>query len=692
MKLLSLKMQNFRPFYGATPELQFSHGKKNVTLIHGTNGAGKTALLNAFIWVLYGKFTRGFLLPDQLVNKKAIREAESGQTVEAWVELSFEANSYKYILRRSTQILKSTDNEEYSLKGDLPPTLQFADSDGRWQSADRIGDVIGRILPEDLHSYFFFDGERIERIVHPDKKEREEIGRASKKLLGVEILDRADIHLNSVKKELEKALKDVGDQEIKELLEKKELAEEEIEKLNAERNQIESNIEGQENRKKEIENRLRQLDEIQGIQLRRDKLKEDKEAIILSEKQLKEQISNIISTRGYSVFLTEAFEKFNNLIEDLRHRGELPAGIKRQFVIDLLEKEQCICDRPLEIDSQAKKAVEGWMKKAGLSDVEEKANRMGGEINIIEQLIPEFWESIDRLQNQRSLNREKLANIEAELDDIRIQLKDSPKEEVSALEKQHEAAEEVINTAHQELGRNNSDTHNLEQEIGVLEKKYRRHNAEEETQKLAKRRIEAALEAQKRIRSSRELFDIYFRENLRKRITRLFSSMSFTPYTPTLTDDYSLYLLDSQGVKPLPVAASQGESQMLSLAFIGSIIELARSYHAKKEKLPGPDSSVFPLVMDSPFGSLGPSYRSQVADKIPKLASQLVVMVSNTQWRGEVEQALSGKIGKSYLLVYHTTKNQFERESIDLLGSTYDMIVPNPEGLEYTEIIEVQNG
>ena len=100
MKLSSIQLYNFRQFYGASPIIEFSSGKQNVTVIHGINGSGKTALLNAFTWVLYEEHTRGFLLPDQLVNKRAIREAKVGEVVACWVEISFENNNLKYQLRR----------------------------------------------------------------------------------------------------------------------------------------------------------------------------------------------------------------------------------------------------------------------------------------------------------------------------------------------------------------------------------------------------------------------------------------------------------------------------------------------------------------------------------------------------------------------------------------------------------------
>ena len=47
MKLISLQLYNFRQFYGKTPQIKFASGTENTTVIHGNNGAGKTALLNS---------------------------------------------------------------------------------------------------------------------------------------------------------------------------------------------------------------------------------------------------------------------------------------------------------------------------------------------------------------------------------------------------------------------------------------------------------------------------------------------------------------------------------------------------------------------------------------------------------------------------------------------------------------------
>jgi DNA sulfur modification protein DndD len=693
MRLIALRLNNFRQFYGKSPEINFASGVKNVTVIHGTNGSGKTALLNAFTWGLYSQFTKGFLLEDQLVNKRAIAEAIKGEPIETWVEITFEHDGRKYSVKRSQQVLKKSDENDWSLKGDSVLSLQWAGPDGRWKNEDRAQDVINRILPEDLHTYFFFDGERIERIVQPTKKEREEIATAANKLLGIEIIERAQTHLNYARKEFERELKEIGDPEVKILLEEKNAAEQEIAETLERQKQIDLNIEGQEKRKKEIEKRLRDLEEVRNIQMRRDQLNKDKEARLESFNNTKIDLCTLTSSQAYAVFLNEASNDFRNIIDSLRKRGELPAGIKRQFVKDLLEfKKMCICERPLKEGTDPYPAVERWMNRSGIADVEEKAIRMGGEVAKIEQQIPQFWEQLDRLQNKRQVDREEISRIETELEDIRSKLKGSPKEVISDLQRQLEDVDNSIHEYEREKGGNNEKIKILRNKIEDLQSKITKHKTKLETQRQVLRRVEATSDAHDRIGKVRKIMTDQFRKSLLKRITRLFSTISFTPYVPAFTEDFSLYLLDSQGAKPLPVATSQGESQILSLAFIGSVIEEAREYHAKVERLPSPDSSTYPVVMDSPFGSLGPTYRSQTAEHIPRLASQVVMMVSNTQWKGEVEQTVKNRIGQQYVLVYYSPKENREKESLEINRLNYELIVHSTNGYEYTEILEAKNG
>jgi DNA sulfur modification protein DndD len=172
-------------------------------------------------------------------------------------------------------------------------------------------------------------------------------------------------------------------------------------------------------------------------------------------------------------------------------------------------------------------------------------------------------------------------------------------------------------------------------------------------------------------------------------VQEIFRDISFTPYIPKISDKYELMLVENTAGLEMPVAASTGENQILSLSFISSIIDRVREWNEKK-MLMIPDSSTFPIVMDSPFGSLDEIYRRQIAKTIPKLANQLVVLVTNTQWRGEVEVEMAGRVGREYVLTYYSSKPDCEEDSIDTGGFRYPLVKQSPNEFEYTEIIEVE--
>ncbi len=693
MKLLSLALCNFRPFYGKQPKIVFSHGNQNITVIHASNGAGKTALLNAFTWTLFDSFTPGFLLPDQIVNKRAIRETKEGDTIEAWVEIEFEHDEKRYKVRRTTQARRISTDPGYETLDPQPPTLQWTGLKGEWRSEEQVFDIIGKILPKDLHTYFFFDGERIERIVKPTKKEKDEIGRATKKLLGIEIFLRAITHLDSVRRDLERELTDIGDAETTRLYTEKREKEERLKETEERQDEINRNIDAHEARKKEIGKRLGESKEVEGIAKRRDQLNNDRRSREDSLEQGSKNLASTISSFGFTFFIREPIEKYRNLIESLRKRGELPAGIKKQFVNDLLNVEVCICDRDLSFNSESRNAVEKWMEKAGLSDVEEKAIRMGGETTTILQHIPEHYDRIDQIQQKRDSDRRELSRIEIELDDIKEKLRNNPREEISELQRQLSETEDVIKDLFQEQGEVSHCKRKLEDELIDLQREISSHEVREDRQKIAQRRVDASVESIKRIREIRDLFEVEVRKRLQKKMSKLFSTISTAPYVPTLNQDYSLQLLESAGGSALPVAASQSESQILSLSFIGSIMEVAREDYAKQKGLPTPDTSTYPVVMDSPFGNLDPIYRHQIAEHVPALADQVVVLVTKSQWRGEVERSMEKRIGRSYVVTYYSSKTEnLKLDSIEIRGRSWELIKASPNDFEYSEIGEATYG
>ena len=159
MKLRRLELENFRQFYGRQGLDFATDPNKNVTLVYGSNGAGKTTILNAFTWGLYGETTPGLAASEWLVNNLVWSEASPGDTVTARVKVEFEDKDHVYELTRE-QAAKKGKGGERQMLSDGTVTVNVTDSSGQNERIGNPDGAIGSILPKRLHRFAFFDGER----------------------------------------------------------------------------------------------------------------------------------------------------------------------------------------------------------------------------------------------------------------------------------------------------------------------------------------------------------------------------------------------------------------------------------------------------------------------------------------------------------------------------------------------------
>lgn len=689
MKLTSIKLCNFRSFYGQTPEITIATGDmKNTTIIHGNNGAGKTSLLNAFTWVLYEKFTAAFAATEQLVNKRAIAEAENEQPVECWVEVGWEHEGNRYRAKRTCRVYKNPTTIEPT-KTKL--TIQTVGDDGKWYfPIENAEEIINNILPASLHQYFFFDGERIEEIVRSDKKA--EIAEATETFLGVKVIDLAIKHLKEAKKTLDNELAAIGDAETKQLLKKQNQLEQEIERINKRQTEIKKELENQQTFKKDVSSRLIELSAVRELQERRESLETQKRSSYEELKKTKEALKKIISKQAYTVLLGQTTANFREIISELKQKGELKSGISKEFVAELIQTGRCICGAELKEGGNGHFHVKSLLKKTGSSSVEETAIRMGAQVDDIDKQADNFWENVNREQTRISQIKTSLSQIEGELDNIEEILRKDPNEDISGLQKRLDGIEAKIDELNREQGANQQEISHIKTEVDVLVKQIAKQKQNEGRQILAQRRIIATQDAIERLMEVKSRQEKQFRLQLEKRVQEIFAEISVTPYIPKITEKYELTLVENTTGIEATVAASTGENQILSLSFIASIIDKVREWSEKKKIMMVPDSSTFPIVMDSPFGSLDANSRRHIAQTIPKLANQLVVLVTKTQWRVEVEEEIIDRIGKEYVLTYYSSKPDCEQDFMEVNGEKYYLIRQSPSGFEYTEIMEVERG
>ena len=685
MKLVSLKLCNFRQFYGKTPEIYFASDRLNTTIIHGNNGAGKTTILNAFTWVLYESFTAAFASPELLINKRAIEEVNLGVSVECWVEIIFDREHKRYQIKRKCYACRDRNDRTQYSQSQL--FMLIAGDDGRWYPPlQQPEDIINRILPESLHQYFFFDGERIDRFFRDGKKSH--IAEDTKELLGVKVLDRSLDHLKKAKRSLEEELKAIGDAKINKLLRQQKELEKELENLQQERVKIVKNIDYYETVKKASASRLLELSGAEELQLLKQQLiekeKNSRQILLEGKRQLKQSISSF----GQTIFLSEAIDRFSFIVKDLRKKGDLPKGIKQHFVAKLLEEGNCICGNKITEGTEGYDQMQAWLNKAGDAEIEETAIRTEIQVKAIGKKITEFWDRVDRAQTNINRSRTEIAHTENELDEINNKLRNYPNENIKQLQNKIDKIESSLKELTLELGAIGQKKENINVKIQEKSKEINKYKIKQEKQALAKKRIQITSEVIERLIEVRARLERQFRISLEQKVKEIFGSISFTPYIPRISENYELTLIENTSGIAVPVAASTGENQILSLSFIGGIIDRVREW-SKKNTLMGPDSSNFPIVMDSPFGSLDEIYRRQVAKAIPQLANQLVVLVTKTQWRGEVATEMAQYIGSQYVLVYNSPKADCDRDGIAINGTIYPLVKQSPDRFEYTEIIQV---
>ena len=335
MKLDYIRLQNFRQYYDSQTIHFSKSSERNVTVIHGENGCGKTALLSGLRWCLYGRVDLPD--PDVLINERTEQEASEGAELQVSIELKFRDENRDYTVLRMVEGVKK-EGKFHPLNNRF--TATYINESGRTVEPKNPQSMISQILPKEMAPYFFFDGERID---HMAKREgSKEIQTAIKNIMGLEILERGISHLKDVGKSFSKELEGVAGAEMQTLMQEKQKLEDSLVALRQRKNQINENISGLNTDKVDIEDALLKAEETRDLQ-------KEKTAHEASKLELQEaiggkesEIKDLCSSRGYLAFVMPLIKKVSSSIDDRRVKGEIPAGIKKQFVQDLLEVGKCI--------------------------------------------------------------------------------------------------------------------------------------------------------------------------------------------------------------------------------------------------------------------------------------------------------------------------------------------------------------
>ena len=184
MLLKSITLKDFRNFIGTQTVTFSDDSEKNVTVIMGENGAGKTTFAQSFTWCLYGE--TGFT--DKMVMSKAVLQTMSPNDVmPVSVEIVLHHSNTDYYIKREQEFRRDYNGQVKPLTAKL--TIRYKGKDGQQEFVPpaQVEYKIKEILPRELSGYFFFNGERIDKMSKEIQSGRSmEFADAVKRLLGLD--------------------------------------------------------------------------------------------------------------------------------------------------------------------------------------------------------------------------------------------------------------------------------------------------------------------------------------------------------------------------------------------------------------------------------------------------------------------------------------------------------------------------
>lgn len=646
MKIERVGLTNFRQYYGSH-RINFSQdAEQNVTVIHGANGAGKTSFFLALNWCLYGE---GVDSIGQIISKEAVSRAKVGEIVTTKVDITFMHEGQRFIASRQLRGQKKKDNSVEEARTTAEFILMRTSMSGVSNRIDNPIGVMNTILPSNVRTYFFFDGEKIDNFARPEAGK--EVQDAIYKVLSLETLTRARTHLSNTAKDLRGQLKGLVSDELKDLIaEDSDLRQEQddIEKRQA---TLKENISSAQRRIGEINQRLRDFETVQALQREYDMYTTE---IGEREQEFAELTARIrdLASQGYIAMSRDVVADALRHLDEKRQRGEIPSNIRQQFIEDLLEKQICICGRPFSDHDDAHSHLVSLLKSAVPTSLEDDVLTTSGYLRALLSKGQENQESLNTAMQEKVRLEGQIERLYKQRDDVQRQMKGSGEAEVSDLAKKRDEYEADIDDHRLEQGRNEARLEQIKLRIKELEKQIDKAQKSEYKERLLSRKVSLAQQAADVIERVYGVFAEQKRLEVEQETRDIFHSLAWKGehfQDVRLTEDYQLQVIDRYGMQARP-ELSAGERQVLSLSFITAMAKVAQNEA--------------PLVMDTPFGRLSSAHREAITSRLPILAPQLVLFVTDEELRDTALDNLRPRIGAEYRLNFNPQTSCTEVEGL----------------------------
>ncbi len=644
MQLLELKLQNWGPFFGEHTIPLRVDPSAPVVLFHGENMRGKTSLLRAIVWCLYGEIRlqdgRTRLDLARMANLDALQAGE----VDFGVSIRFLHNGSEYALHRSATAVPDRPGRVVLTK----ESVDLIPVGGHPFPASSIPDVIDGILSHDISDFFFFDGEmlnRFEERLREDRSSSQGFVRAQvERALGLPFMSSLSADLEAIQaaitanmnQTLRKVKRHSGlSEQYKVKVDELGATDRDLADLRARDDELVAKI-------AELDAELSKVDEIKDLYFERKNLENEVARTEDTIRDYRSAIADLAETTWW-------FPLADVLAGDLK-TAELAIDeaektdrerYRLQLTIDQLEREcgtgRCpTCGQPTASHRDGEIAEELAALRRSLyalpgTEIDEargrrdRLRRFGGGVSVL-QRVHEQEQDLRRERLRKDKSEQRVRAITEQISGNTV--------DIESLNRNLIDAKTLKVRSGQAVQALDSKRLQLKQEVNRLASQIAEQPEVDPSERLLQRSIQEAYET---VSEAYGRFRTSMRERVAAETSDLFRQLTTEKdYTGVnMSDDYLLTVLDHER-RPLSMI-SAGANQILTTAFIGALAECS--------------VDEAPMVMDTPFGRLDTGHRAAILRWVSTFDTQVILFVQSGEYSSDRDAPLlGGKIGREYLI------------------------------------------
>ena len=666
MKIRIMNLENFRQFKGKQ-HLDFStDAQKNVTVIMGENGTGKTTLEQAFLWCLYGK--AGFANPE-IINRE-VRDFDlrrQGCTVSVEMEIEQEGKVYQ-LSRKQFHYQNGHISEDF--------LVRKRNDKGEWEKP--LNDVasfatVKSILPQELSRFFFFDGERIDRMSKEltQKRDSQAFKNAVHGLVGMKPIYNAIGHFGSRNRrstvigKFNQEISVDANVTVQGLEEESARLEQELGKLREMYQQAEEDRSRYDQAIGQINQKL--LDMQDDIQRRKeyDQCRTQAARLEKSMQEGKRGVFRQFAKGGSDFFLQPLL---GQALGELKDADPLEKGvphIQADTIRCLLERHRCICGAPLEHDEEKVRHLMELIPALPPNSISQMVGQFAREARQHarhgESFFDEFQQQVSRVRSDKQAwnrTQEEMHQREEDLAD---------RKQVQELQHRRQQAKQQSETCKARALSAHTQIQTKQERKKAVEEKRLRILSQNERNLKNLLYLRYAEEVARKLRETYAQKEKETRKELEETINRLFEEIYDGGIELHVSDDYNVRTVVTNtfgSTKGDDLEQNTAQSYAVIFAFISSIIELAK----KPDAFAGYDAmkvskESYPLVMDAPLSSFDKTRIARICQALPEIAEQVIIFIKDTD--GETaEKYLDSRIGSKWKLIpQNKTNTTIERRN-----------------------------